>query len=279
MYVESDPQAESHRNEGSRCSSTRKLACGGIDVSDLLPEQGMRFIFRQSWRTGQSHASLGELRGRIHAYEVPLLWTNFLYSLDQAQAEKILKLAGCHIDFHATTHSGHAKEIGASIDPAQCDAVVLVSGDGLPWEYLNGVKSRSDAVDVLSRLPIAQIGAGTSNALTCNLVGPQYADDVNEACLGVDFFSFLADIVMWQPKLMKDLLVVRVPSHHQRSTYTHPSLQGAAGRWRLLLLSQSGYGPHRRLRCGLRCLPMGRPQPNLCRLRRVSFISLFERRL
>lgn len=110
-------------------------------------------------------------------------WPIFFSRKSQRQAEKILTAAKCHIDLEATTHARHAVEIGQAINFREYDAVAFVSGDGLPHEYLNGVKSRPDAAEVLEHLPIAQIGAGTSNALACNLTGPQHADDFAEACL------------------------------------------------------------------------------------------------
>lgn len=73
--------------------------------------------------------------------------------------------------------------MGSSIDASQYDAVACVSGDGLPHEFLNGVMGRKDAEQVLNELCIAPIPAGTSNALVCNLSGPQHAGNVAEACL------------------------------------------------------------------------------------------------
>lgn len=103
----------------------------------------------------------------------------------QRKADKILRAAKCAIDAQPTQHANYAFEIGASINPDDYDAVVLVSGDGLPYEFINGVKSRGkDAQKVLEALPVAQIGAGTSNALACNVLGPSNASNTAEACLG-----------------------------------------------------------------------------------------------
>lgn len=119
----------------------------------------------------------------------------------------MLRAAKCDIDAQPTEHANHAFDIGANINPDDYDAVVLVSGDGLPYEFINGVKSRiKDAQSVLEALPVAQIGAGTSNALACNVLGPSNASNTAEACLGesskaVDscFLQNLAHVPFFQP--------------------------------------------------------------------------------
>lgn len=85
--------------------------------------------------------------------------------------------------FVDTTHANHAVEIieGSSLD---YDAVVVVSGDGLIHEVLNGFlkHARSDRAFCI---PIAPIPAGSGNGLSLNLLGLQDGLDPRAAALNV----------------------------------------------------------------------------------------------
>lgn len=59
-----------------------------------------------------------------------------------------------------------ARELGVEDQ----DAIVLISGDGVVHEVLNGLASRPDALKAL-RIPVVPIPAGSGNALCVNLVG------------------------------------------------------------------------------------------------------------
>lgn len=67
--------------------------------------------------------------------------------------------SGCTVDYEETQYQSHARDIAQSIDTTLFDAVVIVSGDGLIHEFLNGLACRSDALQAL-QLPIGVIPAG-----------------------------------------------------------------------------------------------------------------------
>ena len=52
------------------------------------------------------------------------------------------------------------------------DAIVALSGDGLPHEIINGLASRTDAVAAL-RIPIVPVPTGSANGFNINLHGPE----------------------------------------------------------------------------------------------------------
>jgi len=54
--------------------------------------------------------------------------------------------------------------------PLTYDGIVVLSGDGLIHEVLNGLGQRSDAVTALA-MPVAQIPTGSANALSINILG------------------------------------------------------------------------------------------------------------
>lgn len=74
----------------------------------------------------------------------------------------IFEAAKYTIDLEETQYSSHATEIAREISYDSYDAIVCVSGDGIPHEVINGLGSRPDAQKAL-RLPIAFIPAGSGN--------------------------------------------------------------------------------------------------------------------
>ncbi|KIM58901.1 hypothetical protein SCLCIDRAFT_1050178 [Scleroderma citrinum Foug A] len=112
------------------------------------------------------------------------------------KVEPILRAAGCALDVTYTTHANHAVEIieDSSLD---YDAVVVVSGDGLIHEVLNGFLKHARS-DKAFCIPIAPIPAGSGNGLSLNLLGLQDGLDPRAAALNVlkgyplkiDLFSF-----------------------------------------------------------------------------------------
>jgi hypothetical protein len=70
-----------------------------------------------------------------------------------------------------TTHRFHAKEIAAAM-ALDVDAIVALSGDGLPHEIINGLASRTDAVAAL-RVPIVPVPTGSANGFNISIHGPK----------------------------------------------------------------------------------------------------------
>jgi len=52
------------------------------------------------------------------------------------------------------------------------DAIVALSGDGLPHEIINGLASRKDAVSAL-RIPFVPVPTGSANGFNISLHGPK----------------------------------------------------------------------------------------------------------
>jgi sphingosine kinase len=76
----------------------------------------------------------------------------------------------------------NAANIARNVDLGAYDAVVPLSGDGIVNELINGLASRPDALSAL-RIPIAPIPAGSGNALSVNIMGPDKVLDVAYAAL------------------------------------------------------------------------------------------------
>ncbi|KAJ7774558.1 ATP-NAD kinase-like domain-containing protein [Mycena maculata] len=109
--------------------------------------------------------------------------------------EPILRAAQCTLDIIHTTRGGHAYEI-AKTTSLDYDAMVIVSGDGLIHEVLNGFAHHEQPINAL-RIPIAPIPTGTGNGLSLNILGMADGFDVSAAALNavkglpmkVDVFS------------------------------------------------------------------------------------------
>ncbi|KAF7366814.1 DAGKc domain-containing protein [Mycena sanguinolenta] len=94
--------------------------------------------------------------------------------------EPIFVAAGCVLDIQYTgpvSSPTNAANIARNVDLTAYDALVPVSGDGIVNELINGLTSRPDALSAL-RIPIAPIPAGSGNALSVNIMGPDKVLDV-----------------------------------------------------------------------------------------------------
>jgi sphingosine kinase len=92
--------------------------------------------------------------------------------------------AGCEIEVEYTQFRGHATEIAKSLK-APYDGIIVVSGDGLVHEVINGLcdeNSRS-----IRKTPVGVIAAGSGNALAkhlCSLINkPVSAETCAYICL------------------------------------------------------------------------------------------------
>lgn len=86
------------------------------------------------------------------------------------------------IDTGPVSSPTNAAEIARNLDLTAYDVLVPISGDGIVNELLNGLASRPDALAAL-RMPIAPIPAGSGNALSVNIMGPDKVLDVAYATL------------------------------------------------------------------------------------------------
>ncbi|KIJ68916.1 hypothetical protein HYDPIDRAFT_79957 [Hydnomerulius pinastri MD-312] len=112
------------------------------------------------------------------------------------KVEPILRAAGCKLDVTYTTRANHALELaqGMKLD---YDALVIVSGDGLVHEVMNGFAKHAQPEKAFC-IPIAPIPAGSGNGLSLNLLGLHDGLDPCAAALNVlkgrpmkvDLFSF-----------------------------------------------------------------------------------------
>lgn len=75
------------------------------------------------------------------------------------------------LDVTRTSFSMEAVGLCEQLDIDAYDVIIPCSGDGLPYEVINGLGKRSDARRALRQLPIAHIPCGSGNGMSCNLNG------------------------------------------------------------------------------------------------------------
>ncbi|KAJ7343461.1 ATP-NAD kinase-like domain-containing protein [Mycena albidolilacea] len=97
--------------------------------------------------------------------------------------EPILRAAGCSLDVIHTTRPGHAYEISKTMS-LDYDVMVIVSGDGLIHEVLNGFAHHEQPINAF-RIPLAPVPTGTGNGLSLNILGMADGFDVCAAALNI----------------------------------------------------------------------------------------------
>ncbi|KAF8212211.1 ATP-NAD kinase-like domain-containing protein [Mycena galopus ATCC 62051] len=90
-------------------------------------------------------------------------------SIFNKTVEPILRAAECTLDVIHTTRAGHAYDIAKTMS-LDYDAIVIVSGDGLIHEVLNGFAHHEQPITAFS-IPLAPVPTGTGNGLSLNLLG------------------------------------------------------------------------------------------------------------
>uniref|UniRef100_F6YIB7 sphingosine kinase n=1 Tax=Ciona intestinalis TaxID=7719 RepID=F6YIB7_CIOIN len=75
-----------------------------------------------------------------------------------------------------TKYAGHAKEMVKEVNLSDCDGIIIVSGDGLVHEVINGLMERKDWKTAI-KTPIGIVPGGSGNALAASVI---YASTGNQ---------------------------------------------------------------------------------------------------
>ncbi|SCZ88276.1 BZ3500_MvSof-1268-A1-R1_Chr2-1g04303 [Microbotryum saponariae] len=96
------------------------------------------------------------------------------------QVLPVLEAASAHVDVEYTGPPGSptdATVLGQNHDYRAYDALITVSGDGIPYQILNGLSTRDDARTALESTTLVTVPAGSGNALNINAVGKDHVED------------------------------------------------------------------------------------------------------
>lgn len=102
----------------------------------------------------------------------------------ETEAKLVFDAARCHQDVQYTEYQSHASDIVREMDINGYDCIVCVSGDGIVHEVINGLATRPDGKTAL-KTPIGMVPAGSGNALSACLLGPDASGSVFNAALGI----------------------------------------------------------------------------------------------
>lgn len=98
--------------------------------------------------------------------------------LFMSKCKPILLASKCSIDMAYTKYSGHATDIARTLDIDKYDTIACASGDGIPYEVINGLFQRPDRVDAFNKVAVTQLPCGSGNAMSvsCHWTSnPSYA--------------------------------------------------------------------------------------------------------
>ncbi|XP_037331216.2 sphingosine kinase 1 isoform X1 [Pungitius pungitius] len=85
-----------------------------------------------------------------------------------AHVEAMLTEAAVPYTLVTTEHQNHARELARKADLSQWDALVIMSGDGLLFEVINGLMEREDWQEAI-RTPVGILPGGSGNALAASV--------------------------------------------------------------------------------------------------------------
>lgn len=89
-------------------------------------------------------------------------------SLYNSHIQRMLHEAGVPHTLLITERQNHARELVRDMNLAQWDALVIMSGDGLLFEVINGLLERPDWEEAV-RMPLAILPGGSGNALAASV--------------------------------------------------------------------------------------------------------------
>ncbi|CAE6433423.1 unnamed protein product [Rhizoctonia solani] len=137
----------------------------------------------QVWVNELMGSAYGDVppRRRFKVFVNPAGGQGKAVQLFEKKVKPILLAAHAEVDAVVTGHAKHAIELAQEC-ALDFDALLTVSGDGLVFEVLNGFRKRPDAAKAFS-LPVCPIPAGSGNALSISLFGPEDGFDVAVAAL------------------------------------------------------------------------------------------------
>ncbi|OWF53322.1 sphingosine kinase 1-like isoform X2 [Mizuhopecten yessoensis] len=123
----------------------------------------------------------------------------------EKEVAPMLNEANTDYEVKITEHAGHATEIMVSLDLSQWYAVIIVSGDGLIYEAINGLMKRPDWERAI-QFPVGCLPGGSGNAL-CWTINYLAGEPVGEEMVLHSTFILLKHRV-----IPMDLVVIQLPT-------------------------------------------------------------------
>ncbi|CAG8454601.1 4042_t:CDS:2 [Ambispora gerdemannii] len=113
----------------------------------------------------------------------PFSGTGKAKKIYESQVRPIFEKAQCTFDAIYTEQRNHARDLAKSLDLSTFDAIVVISGDGIVHEVVNGLLTRDDGKHL--DIPLGVIPGGSGNALSICLLGETKGLSPSHAALNV----------------------------------------------------------------------------------------------
>ncbi|TID12974.1 hypothetical protein CANINC_005073 [Pichia inconspicua] len=87
------------------------------------------------------------------------------------EVKPILTSAHCKLTIKLTEYHGHATELAENLNIDDYDTILCASGDGTPYEVINGFYKRKDRAKAFNKINIVQTPGGSGNAMSLSCLG------------------------------------------------------------------------------------------------------------
>ena len=102
--------------------------------------------------------------------------------LFMSKCQPILLASRCTVDIEYTEFTGHAIQIATNMDVDKYDTIACASGDGIPFEVINGLYQRKDRVKAFNKIAVTELPCGSGNAMS---VSCHWTDNPSYAALSI----------------------------------------------------------------------------------------------
>ncbi|KAG0670486.1 sphinganine kinase lcb4 [Pichia californica] len=133
-----------------------------INISDLL--MNYAYIHSQYYLNNKRQQSIFVLIN-------PNSGKGLANKIFNEQVKPILLSAHCNIHIQMTEYKGHAIDLARTININDYDTILCASGDGIPYEVINGFYQRDDKAEAFSKINIVQTPGGSGNAMSLSCLG------------------------------------------------------------------------------------------------------------
>lgn len=134
-----------------------------LSFADVVDDDATQALIAATWAAAYPAARGCRPFRRFKVLLNPFGGQRRARSIYRNGVEPVLRAAGCEVDLEETQYRFHARDIAEKVDVERYDAIVCISGDGLPHEVFNGLGRRADGGYALAKMPVAFIPAGSGN--------------------------------------------------------------------------------------------------------------------
>ncbi|KAF3158940.1 sphinganine kinase lcb4 [Orbilia oligospora] len=167
VYISEDKSAVQITSAKELSSRLVKPSTTSIPIDDGDLEKADRWVERLLEKAYEGSQQAKRFKVLINPHGGP----GTAEKIYKTEIEPIFTAASCHIDVEHTEYSQHAIKIAQELDIEAYDAVVCISGDGVPHEVFNGLARRPDARKALNKIAVCQLPGGSGNGMCWSFTG------------------------------------------------------------------------------------------------------------